>query len=78
MSLLCYWLQYLPNGGIQWLLVKPWTSSIGQYARYCTGAEQLRKLGKLLSYYLDKFNLKGVYQCTAAAIKMASKAGPFF
>jgi hypothetical protein len=33
MSFLCYWLQYLPDGGIQWLLVKLWTSSIGQYAR---------------------------------------------
>jgi hypothetical protein len=25
-----YRLQYLPDGGIQWLLPKPWTSSIGQ------------------------------------------------
>ncbi len=33
-----YWPQYLPNGGIQWFLVKPWTSSIGQSAWYFTGA----------------------------------------
>ncbi len=33
-----YWPQYLPNGGIQWLLPKPWTSSIGQCAWYCTCA----------------------------------------
>ncbi len=26
------------NGVIQWLLVKPWTSSIGQWAPHCTGA----------------------------------------
>jgi hypothetical protein len=38
MSLLCYRPQYLLNGGIQWRLVKPWISSIRQYARYCTGA----------------------------------------
>jgi hypothetical protein len=30
--------QYLPNGGIQWLLPKPWTSFIGQCAWYCTSA----------------------------------------
>jgi hypothetical protein len=30
--------QYLPNGGVQWLLPKPWTFSIGQCMRYCTGA----------------------------------------
>ncbi len=29
---------YLPNGGIQWLLVKPWTSSIGRCARLHTVA----------------------------------------
>jgi hypothetical protein len=33
-----YWLQYSPNGGVQWLLPKPWTSSIRHCARYCTGA----------------------------------------
>jgi hypothetical protein len=38
MSLLCYRLQYLPNGSVQWLLVKPWNSSIGGYGQYCTGA----------------------------------------
>ncbi len=27
-----HWSKYLPNGGIQELLVKPWTSSIGWYA----------------------------------------------
>ncbi len=32
----CYfWLQHLPVGGMQWLLVKPWTSSIGQCTWYC-------------------------------------------
>ncbi len=30
--------QYLPNGSIQWLLVKPWTSSIGWCGQYCSGA----------------------------------------
>jgi hypothetical protein len=30
--------QYLPNGGVQWLLPKPWTSSIGQCVQYYTGA----------------------------------------
>jgi hypothetical protein len=35
-----YWSECSPNGGIQWLLVKPWTSSIGQCARYCTAALQ--------------------------------------
>jgi hypothetical protein len=29
-----YWLQYLPDGGIQWLLVKLWTSSIGQCVQW--------------------------------------------
>jgi hypothetical protein len=30
--------QYLPDGGIQWLLPKPWTSSIERRMQYCTGA----------------------------------------
>ncbi len=30
--------QYLPNGGVQWLLPKLWTSSIKQCTQYCTGA----------------------------------------
>jgi hypothetical protein len=30
--------QYLPNGGIQWLLPKPWTSSIKQCMQHRTGA----------------------------------------
>jgi hypothetical protein len=30
--------QYLPDGGVQWLLVKPRTSFIGQYVQYHTGA----------------------------------------
>jgi hypothetical protein len=30
-----YWTKYLPNGGVQWLLVKPWTSSSGKCAQYC-------------------------------------------
>ncbi len=35
----CYcWPQYLPDGGVWWHLVKPWTSSIGKWAQYCTGA----------------------------------------
>ncbi len=29
--------KYLPDGGVQWLLVKPWTPSIGQCTRHCTG-----------------------------------------
>jgi hypothetical protein len=33
-----YWPQYSHNSGIQWLLPKPWTSSIRRCARYCTGA----------------------------------------
>jgi hypothetical protein len=33
-----YWPQNLPDDRVQWLLVKPWTSSIGQCAWYCTGA----------------------------------------
>ncbi len=36
MSFSCYPLQYSPNGSAQWLLVKPWTSSIWQYVRYHT------------------------------------------
>jgi hypothetical protein len=31
-----YWRKYSPDGSTQWLLVKPWTSSIGQCTRYCT------------------------------------------
>ncbi len=37
MSFLCYWTKYLPDGGIQWLLVKPWTSFIKQCAWLSTG-----------------------------------------
>jgi hypothetical protein len=29
---------YLPNGGFQWLLPKPWTSYIEQCTRHCHGA----------------------------------------
>ncbi len=30
--------KYLPNGSVQWLLVKHWTPSIKQCMRHCTGA----------------------------------------
>ncbi len=30
--------KYLPDGGVQWLLVKPWTPFTGQCMRHCTGA----------------------------------------
>ena len=30
--------EYLPDGGVQWLWVKPWTPSIGRCNRHCTGA----------------------------------------
>ena len=33
-----YWSKYLPNGIVKWLLVKPWTSSIGRCEHYCTTA----------------------------------------
>ena len=36
----CYCCKYLPNGGIQWLLVKPWTFSTGQCVRYHTTASR--------------------------------------
>jgi hypothetical protein len=29
--------KYLPDGGVQWLLVKPWTPFTGQCTRHCTG-----------------------------------------
>ncbi len=28
-----YWQQYSPDGGVQWLLVKPWITSIGHCMR---------------------------------------------
>ncbi len=31
-----YWSKHSPNGGIQWLLVKPWTISIGGCAQWRT------------------------------------------
>ncbi len=54
MSLLCYRLQYLPDGGIQWLLVKPWISSIGWYMRYCTGTplQPSKWLAKLVHFFV--------------------------
>jgi hypothetical protein len=49
-----YWLQYLPNGSVQWLLPKPWTSSIGQCVRYCTGAPpwKLKWPAKLAHFFI--------------------------
>ncbi len=38
MTTWCYWSKCLPNASIQWLLVKPRTSSLGQCMQYCTGA----------------------------------------
>ncbi len=35
-----YWSKCSPDGGIQWLLVKPWTLSIRRCARYRTAASQ--------------------------------------
>ena len=31
------WSEYSPNGGVQWLLSKPWTYSIGRHDHCCTG-----------------------------------------
>ncbi len=45
-----YWLQYLPNGSVQWLLPEPWTSSIGKCAQYHTGW----KLGFAVEYTAQK------------------------
>ncbi len=51
-----YWLlQYLPDGGVQWLLVKPWISSIRRCMRNWTGAP-LRPSewpAKLVHYFFD-------------------------
>ncbi len=33
-----YWPQYSPNGGVQWLQLKPWTFSIGKCVQYGIGA----------------------------------------
>jgi hypothetical protein len=30
--------ELLPDGGVQWLPVKPWSCCIGRCASYCTGA----------------------------------------
>ena len=37
MSGWCHWRKCSPNGVIQWLLEKPWTSSIGQCVWYLNG-----------------------------------------
>jgi hypothetical protein len=46
--------QYLPNGGVQWLLPKPWTSSIRQCTWYCTGAppQPLKWPEKLVHFFV--------------------------
>jgi hypothetical protein len=40
-----------------------------------SGTEQLRKLGKLLSYYLDKFNQKGVFICHRLKMRSSVAVG---
>ncbi len=45
-------------------------------ARHQRGIEQLRKLGKLQCYYLDKFNLNGVFICHKQTCKAALQSGP--
>jgi hypothetical protein len=48
-----YWPQYSPNGGDQWLQSKPWTTSTGQCAWYCTGASaQLSKWLAIMVHFL--------------------------
>ncbi len=51
--------QYLPNGGIQWLLPKPWIFSIGRCARYHTGALlwPWKWLAKLAHFFIVVFLL---------------------
>ena len=36
----CYWSECSPNGGIQWVLRKPRTSSIGRCVQYSTAASR--------------------------------------
>jgi hypothetical protein len=53
-----YWWQYLPNGGIQWLLPMPWTSSIGGCTQYRTGAPpRSSKWPAKLVHFLSLFHL---------------------
>jgi hypothetical protein len=58
-----YWPQYLPNGGVQWLLPKPWTSSIGRCVQYCTSAPpRPSKLPANLVHFLLLFHLLLLWQ----------------
>ncbi len=53
-----YWPQYLPDGGDQWFQLKPWTTSIGQCARYCTSASaQLSKRLAIMIHFLLLYRL---------------------
>jgi hypothetical protein len=55
---MCDWLQllaqYSPNGGVKWLLPKPWISSIGQCAQYGTGTplQPLKWPAKLVHFII--------------------------
>jgi hypothetical protein len=80
MSLLCYQPQYLPDGGVQWLLVKPWISSIGGYTQYCTGAPPRQsKWTAKLAIFLSSFHLllpwQPLGQYGASSCPMAAFSG---
>ena len=69
MSNWCYQSKCSPDGAIQWLLVKPWTSSIGRCARYCTAASQWpSKRPALLVYLL-------IVVCLSVAWRMLGQYG---
>ncbi len=75
-----YWPQYSPGGGVQWLQPKPWTSSIGQYARYCTGAtlgpsKWQAKLAHFLSLFYLLFCWWLLGQYGASSCPMAASSG---
>ena len=76
----CYQSKRLPNGGVQWLLWEPWTSSIGRCTRYSTVAPLLpSKWSAKWTHCASSFCLLLPWQprgqCGASSCPMAASSG---
>ncbi len=77
MFLLCYRQQYLPDGGVQWLLVKPWTSPV--HLRGRQNGQQSWSIFLLSFFLILPWQPLGQYRVSSCpmAVSSGSRGSPW-
>jgi hypothetical protein len=76
----CYWPQYSPDGGVQWLLVKPWTlhwvMCTVMYRRIAMAIKTASKVGVCFScHFICSCTWRLLEQYGASSCLMAASSG---